>query len=83
MRIGIHPFYRRILKVADEFDAFIHTDTLNECGFVEDTRRAIGGRVIHTFHTEGAGGGHAPDIIVLAGDPNILPASTNPTLPYK
>ena len=72
------------LKVADEFDVqvAIHTDTLNECGFVEDTRRAIGGRVIHTFHTEGAGGGHAPDIITLAGLPNVLPASTNPTLPY-
>lgn len=72
------------LKVADEFDiqVAIHTDTLNEAGFVEDTRNAIAGRVIHTFHTEGAGGGHAPDIIELAGDANILPASTNPTLPY-
>jgi urease subunit alpha len=60
----------------------IHTDTLNECGFVEDTIRAINGRVIHTFHTEGAGGGHAPDIIKIAGMPNVLPASTNPTLPY-
>ena len=79
-----HSSIDESLKVADEFDVqvAIHTDTLNECGFVEDTRRAIGGRVIHTFHTEGAGGGHAPDIIVLAGDPNILPASTNPTLPY-
>jgi urease subunit alpha len=72
------------LRVADEFDVqvAIHTDTLNECGFVEDTIRAIGGRVIHTFHTEGAGGGHAPDIIKIAGMPNVLPASTNPTLPY-
>ncbi|RKQ35331.1 urease subunit alpha [Kocuria tytonis] len=72
------------LQVADEYDVqvAIHTDTLNEAGFVEDTRAAIAGRVIHTFHTEGAGGGHAPDIIELAQDPNILPASTNPTLPY-
>ncbi len=72
------------LQVADEYDVqvAIHTDTLNEAGFVEDTRAAIAGRVIHTFHTEGAGGGHAPDIIELAGDENILPASTNPTLPY-
>ncbi|MGP9780878.1 urease subunit alpha [Arthrobacter sp. MYb211] len=72
------------LKVADEFDVqvAIHADTLNECGFVEDTIAAIAGRVIHTFHTEGAGGGHAPDIIRMAGLPNVLPASTNPTLPY-
>ena len=72
------------LQVADEYDVqvAIHTDTLNESGFVEDTRAAIDGRVIHTFHTEGAGGGHAPDIIELAQYPNILPASTNPTLPY-
>ncbi|UKA50186.1 urease subunit alpha [Arthrobacter sp. FW305-123] len=72
------------LRVADEYDVqvAIHTDTLNECGFVEDTIRAINGRVIHTFHTEGAGGGHAPDIIKIAGLPNVLPASTNPTLPY-
>lgn len=72
------------LQVADEFDIqiAIHADTLNECGFVEDTIRAIDGRVIHTFHTEGAGGGHAPDIIRMAGMPNVLPASTNPTLPY-
>lgn len=60
----------------------IHTDTLNEAGFVDDTIRAIAGRVIHTFHTEGAGGGHAPDIIKMAGLSNVLPASTNPTLPY-
>lgn len=72
------------LKVADAYDVqvAIHTDTLNECGFVEDTIAAIDGRVIHTFHTEGAGGGHAPDIIKIAGLPNVLPASTNPTLPY-
>ncbi|MGO2051939.1 urease subunit alpha [Glutamicibacter sp. 287] len=72
------------LKVADEFDVqvAIHADTLNEGGFVEDTIAAIAGRVIHTFHTEGAGGGHAPDIIRMAGLPNVLPASTNPTLPY-
>ena len=72
------------LKIADEFDVqiAIHADTLNECGFVEDTIAAIDGRVIHTFHTEGAGGGHAPDIIKMAGQSNVLPASTNPTLPY-
>ena len=72
------------LQVADQYDVQValHTDTLNECGFVEDTIRAIGGRVIHTFHTEGAGGGHAPDLIKIAGLPNVLPASTNPTLPY-
>lgn len=72
------------LTAADRFDlqVAIHTDTLNECGFVEDTVRAINGRVIHTFHTEGAGGGHAPDIISLAGMPNVLPSSTNPTLPF-
>lgn len=72
------------LQVADQYDVqvAIHTDTLNEAGFVEDTKAAIGGRVIHTFHTEGAGGGHAPDIIELASEHNILPASTNPTLPY-
>ncbi len=72
------------LEVADEYDVqvAIHTDTLNEAGFVEDTKAAIAGRVIHTFHTEGAGGGHAPDIIELAAEPNVLPASTNPTLPY-
>ncbi|BDH56820.1 hypothetical protein MTP03_17590 [Tsukamurella sp. PLM1] len=72
------------LTVADEYDVqvAIHTDTLNECGFLEDTVAAIDGRVIHTFHTEGAGGGHAPDIIAIAGHPNVLPASTNPTLPF-
>lgn len=72
------------LEVADEYDVqvAIHTDTLNEAGFVEDTKAAIAGRVIHTFHTEGAGGGHAPDIIELAAESNVLPASTNPTLPY-
>ncbi|AGG66326.1 urease subunit alpha [Corynebacterium callunae] len=72
------------LQVADDFDVqvAVHTDTLNEAGFLESTVEAIGGRVIHTFHTEGAGGGHAPDIIALAAQPNVLPASTNPTLPY-
>jgi urease subunit alpha len=60
----------------------IHTDTLNEAGFVEDTLAAIGGRAIHAYHTEGAGGGHAPDIITVAGQPNVLPTSTNPTRPY-
>lgn len=71
------------LRVADEFDVqvAIHTDTLNESGFVDDTIAAIGGRTIHTYHTEGAGGGHAPDIIKIAGLPNILPSSTNPTRP--
>lgn len=72
------------LCVADEFDVqvAIHTDTLNEVGFLEDSVAAIDGRVIHTFHTEGAGGGHAPDIIAIAGLPNVLPASTNPTMPF-
>ncbi|WP_027855016.1 urease subunit alpha [Marinobacterium litorale] len=72
------------LSVADEMDVqvAIHTDTLNEAGFVETTLKAINGRVIHTYHTEGAGGGHAPDIIKAAGENNILPSSTNPTRPY-
>ena len=72
------------LSVAEEFDVqvAIHTDTLNEAGFVEDTIRAIAGRTIHTYHTEGAGGGHAPDIIRLCGEPNVLPSSTNPTMPF-
>lgn len=72
------------LNVADEYDVqvSIHTDTLNEGGFVEDTLNAIGGRTIHTYHTEGAGGGHAPDIIKAAAFPNILPSSTNPTMPF-
>ena len=72
------------LTVCDQLDvqATIHTDTLNEGGFVEDTMRAINGRTIHTFHTEGAGGGHAPDIITVASYPNVLPASTNPTKPF-
>jgi len=72
------------LSVADEFDVqvAIHTDTLNETGFVEDTIAAIRGRTIHTYHTEGAGGGHAPDIIRLCGEPNVLPSSTNPTMPF-
>ena len=72
------------LTVADEHDIqiAIHTDTLNECGFVDDTIAAINGRAIHSFHTEGAGGGHAPDIMKVAGLPNVLPASTNPTRPF-
>ena len=72
------------LRVADELDVqvAIHTDTLNESGFVETTLAAIRGRTIHTYHTEGAGGGHAPDIIKVAGEPNVLPSSTNPTRPY-
>ncbi|WP_324617922.1 urease subunit alpha [Cohnella cholangitidis] len=72
------------LSAADRYDVqvAIHTDTLNEAGFVEDTLRAIGGRTIHTYHTEGAGGGHAPDIIKAAGEPNIIPSSTNPTRPF-
>jgi urease subunit alpha len=72
------------LRAADEYDVqvAIHTDTINEAGFVEDTIAAIGKRTIHTYHTEGAGGGHAPDIIKIAGYPNILPSSTNPTRPY-
>ena len=72
------------LNVADIHDiqVCIHTDTLNEAGFVEDTINAISGRTIHTFHTEGAGGGHAPDIIKICGEKNILPSSTNPTRPY-
>ena len=72
------------LSVADEMDVqvAIHTDTLNESGFVETTLDAFKGRTIHTYHTEGAGGGHAPDIIKAAGQPNVLPSSTNPTRPY-
>jgi urease subunit alpha len=72
------------LRVADDLDVqvAIHTDTLNEAGFVEDTIAAIGERTIHTYHTEGAGGGHAPDILKIASYPNVLPSSTNPTRPY-
>jgi len=72
------------LSVADEFDVqvAIHTDTLNEAGFVEDTIAAFKGRTIHSYHTEGAGGGHAPDIIKVCGLPNVLPSSTNPTMPF-
>ena len=72
------------LNVADKTDTqvAIHTDTLNECGYVDDTIAAIDGRVIHTYHTEGAGGGHAPDIMKIASEPNILPSSTNPTRPF-
>ena len=72
------------LNVAELTDTqvAIHTDTLNESGFVEDTMAAFKGRSIHTFHTEGAGGGHAPDILKLVGEANVLPSSTNPTRPY-
>ena len=72
------------LSVADDLDVqvMIHTDTLNESGFVEHTRAAFKGRTIHTFHTEGAGGGHAPDIIKLCGETNVIPSSTNPTRPF-
>jgi len=72
------------LSVADAYDVqvMIHTDTLNESGFVEDTVAALKGRTIHAFHTEGAGGGHAPDIIKVCGLPNVIPSSTNPTRPY-
>ncbi|MET7396755.1 urease subunit alpha [Dactylosporangium sp. NPDC005572] len=72
------------LRVADAsgVQVNIHTDTLNEAGFVEETLRAIAGRSIHAYHTEGAGGGHAPDIITVASHPNVLPSSTNPTRPY-
>ncbi len=72
------------LRVADKTDTqvAIHTDTLNECGFVDDTIKAIAGRTIHTYHTEGAGGGHAPDILKISGEKNVLPSSTNPTRPF-
>jgi urease subunit alpha len=72
------------LSVAEAYDVqvAIHTDTLNEAGFVEDSIRAFRGRTIHTYHTEGAGGGHAPDIIRVCGEPNCLPSSTNPTMPF-
>src|SRR6202044_343256 len=72
------------LSVADDYDiqVMIHTDTLNESGFVEETIKPFKGRPIHAFHTEGAGGGHAPDIMKVAGLPNVLPSSTNPTRPY-
>src|SRR5690625_2196255 len=72
------------LRVADKYDVQValHADTLNEAGFFENTMKAIKDRVIHMYHTEGAGGGHAPDLIKSAGLMNVLPASTNPTLPY-
>ncbi|MCE5833315.1 urease subunit alpha [Staphylococcus pseudintermedius] len=75
---------RHALELADDYDIQIalHADTLNEAGFMEDTMKAIGDKVIHMYHTEGAGGGHAPDLIKSAGYPNVLPSSTNPTLPY-
>ena len=82
---GTHPAaIDTCLAVADELDVqvAIHTDTLNESGFVEDTIRAFKGRTIHTFHSEGAGGGHAPDIIRVCGESNVLPSSTNPTRPF-
>ncbi|WP_165252596.1 urease subunit alpha [Paludisphaera soli] len=74
---------RACLSVADEYDVSVavHTDTLNESGFVEDTIAAFDGRTIHTYHSEGAGGGHAPDLLKVVGQPNVLPSSTNPTLP--
>ena len=74
----------KALTVADEYDIqiAIHADTLNESGFLEDTIKAIDGRTIHSFHTEGAGGGHAPDIMKIASHPNVLPSSTNPTMPF-
>src|ERR1700692_1462415 len=72
------------LSVAEEFDVqvAIHTDTINEAGYVQDSIHAFKGRTIHTYHTEGAGGGHAPDIIKVCGEPNCLPSSTNPTMPF-
>lgn len=72
------------LSVADRYDVQValHSDTLNEAGFVEDTINAFKGRTIHAYHTEGAGGGHAPDVIKLCGEPNVLPSSTNPTMPF-
>src|SRR3954452_15947996 len=75
---------RSALTIADEMDVqvCIHTDTLNESGFVDDSIDAFEGRTVHSFHTEGSGGGHAPDIIKISGLPNVLPSSTNPTLPY-
>jgi urease subunit alpha len=75
---------RASLSVADQMDVqvTIHTDTLNESGFVEDTIAAFDGRTIHTYHSEGAGGGHAPDILKVTGEDNVLPSSTNPTLPF-
>jgi urease subunit alpha len=75
---------RAALSVADSMDVqvSVHTDTLNESGFVEDTLAAFDGRTIHTFHSEGAGGGHSPDLLRVVGQDNVLPSSTNPTLPY-
>lgn len=75
---------RACMEVADKYDVqvAIHTDTLNECGYVEDSIAAIDGRTIHTYHTEGAGGGHAPDLLKVASLNNVLPSSTNPTLPF-
>ena len=72
------------LRIADQYDVSvaIHTDSINECGNVENTIQAYNGRTIHTFHTEGAGGGHAPDTMVMAGVPNVIPSTTTPTIPY-
>ena len=83
--LGLHARGDRRLpgcRRRPECRSAIHTDTLNEAGFVEDTLAAIGGRTIHAYHTEGAGGGHAPDIITVAAQPNVLPSSTNPTRPH-
>ena len=82
--MGYDTRYDTCLSVADDYDiqVAIHTDTLNEAGFVEHTIAAFKNRVIHTYHTEGAGGGHAPDIIKICGEANVLPSSTNPTRPY-
>ena len=86
MRIGARARRRSIARSPSpiEYDVQVtlHSDTLNESGFVEATIAAFKGRTIHAFHTEGAGGGHAPDIIKVAGEPNVLPSSTNPTRPY-
>src|SRR4029077_20151132 len=75
---------RAALSVADAMDVqvSVHTDTQNEAGLVEDTIAAFDGRTIHTFHSEGAGGGHSPDLLRVVGEDNVLPSSTNPTLPY-
>jgi urease subunit alpha len=75
---------RAALSVADAMDVqvSVHTDTQNEAGFVEDTIAAFDGRTIHTFHSEGAGGGHSPDLLKVVGEENVLPSSTNPTLPF-
>ena len=75
---------RACMTAADKYDiqVALHADTLNESGYVEDTIAAIDGRTIHSYHTEGAGGGHAPDLLKVASMQNVLPSSTNPTLPF-